>query len=107
MLKRRYEILLPAKYNDGRAIMTECMQCFSRTFAEVINQFGALSYSPNSLLGVWVYQGKRYDDELFQLTIDVEDKPENRQFIAHLKKTLLERFEQLEIYVASYPIEVI
>lgn len=107
LCKQRYEILLPAKYNDGRAIMTECMECFPHTLMEVLDQFGALSYNPHSLMGVWSYNGQRYEDELFKLTVDVEDKPESRAFIAHLKAELLERFAQLEIYVVTYPVEVL
>lgn len=106
MRKLRYEILLPAKYNDGRAIMTECMACFPQTLMEVLDAFGALSYNPHSIMGVWSNQGQRYEDELFKLTVDVEDKPASRDFIAHLKAELLERFDQLEIYIVAYPIEV-
>lgn len=107
MHKQRYEILLPAKYNDGRAIMTECMECFPQTLMEVLNEFGALSYNPHSLMGVWSNNGQRYEDELFKLTVDVEDKPEHHNFVAHLKTELIERFAQLEIYVVTYPIEVL
>jgi hypothetical protein len=106
-VRRRYEILLPARYNDGRAVMNECMECFPQTLMEVIDQFGALSYNPHSIMGVWSDQGKRYEDELFKLTVDVEDKPKHHQFVTHLKAELLKRFDQLEIYVVSYPIEVI
>ncbi|MEZ4727713.1 MAG: hypothetical protein R3E79_11335 [Caldilineaceae bacterium] len=44
---------------------------------------------------------------MFKLTVDVEDKPESRDFITHLKAELLERFDQLEIYVVAYPIAVL
>ena len=107
MRKQRYEILLPAKYNDGRAIMTECMACFPQTLMEVLDKFGALSYNPHSLMGMWSDNGQRYEDELFKLTVDVEDKPEHHRFIVHLKAELLARFDQLEIYVVTFPIEVI
>jgi hypothetical protein len=107
MSKRRYEILLPARYNDGRDVMRVCMECFPKTLMEVSDQFGAFSYNPYSILGVWTADGKRYNDELFRLTLDVENTPENNQFVAHLKDELLQRFEQLEIYVVSYPIEVL
>jgi hypothetical protein len=107
MCKRRYEILLPAKYNDGRAIMQVCMACFPDTLMQVVQQFGALSYSPHAIQGVWTHAGRRYDDQLFRLTIDADDTPETRQWIRHLKHDLLSRFDQLEIYVISYPIEVI
>jgi hypothetical protein len=39
--------------------------------------------------------------------VDVEDTPENRQFFAALKPVLLERFNQLEIYIASHPIDIL
>ena len=48
----------------------------------------------------------RYDDRLFLLSIDVEDTAEHRTWIAHFKSDLLERFEQLEIHVTSYPIDL-
>ena len=74
---------------------------------EVTDQFGALSYNPHAIMGVWTQGGMRYEDELFRLTVDVDERPEPARFIAHLKAELLERFAQLEIYVVSYPIEVI
>jgi hypothetical protein len=107
MIKRRYEILLPARYNDGREVMQVCMECFPKTLMAVSDQFGAFSYNPHSLIGVWTADSKRYHDELFKLTVDVEDTPENHQFVARLKAELLQRFEQLEIYVVSHPIDVL
>jgi hypothetical protein len=31
----------------------------------------------------------------------------NQHFMAAFKKTLLERFEQIEIYMVSFPVEII
>jgi hypothetical protein len=107
MRKQRYEILLPEKYNDGRPIMRECMDCFPQTLIEVSDRFGALSYHPQPIMGIWTQNGLRYNDELFKLTVDVEDTPQNAQFVAQLKAELLKRFDQLEIYVVTYPIEVL
>jgi hypothetical protein len=107
MRKRRYEILLPALYNDGRSIMQVCMDCFPQTLMTVADQFGALSYSPYPLKGVWTQAGQRFDDELFRLTVDVEDTPENQQFMARFKTELLTRFEQLEIYMVAYAVEIL
>lgn len=107
MQKRRYEILLPTQYNDGRTIMDECMVCFPQTLMEVLDQFGALSYTPQAIQGVWIQNGTRYEDNLFKLTLDVTDTALSREFVAHLKSELLERFEQLEIYVVSFPVEVL
>lgn len=106
MTKRRYEILLPAKYNDGREVMQVCMACFPETLMAVADQFGAFSYNPHPIMGVWTADGQQYHDELFRLTVDVEDTAQNRQFVTHLKAELLQRFEQLEIYIVSYAVEV-
>ncbi|MEZ4713716.1 MAG: hypothetical protein R3A44_41395 [Caldilineaceae bacterium] len=107
MQKRRYEILLPAQYNDGRTIMEECMACFPQTLMAVLDQFGALSYTPQAIQGVWMQNGMRYEDNLFKLTVDVTDTTVSREFVAHLKRELLERFVQLEIYVVSFPVEIL
>ena len=79
-----------------------------QTLRDVIDRFGAMSYSPNSILGVWKSEdGKPYDDDLFLLTVDVEDIPENRAFFVEFKKTLLERFKQKDIYMVTYLLEVV
>ncbi len=52
-----------------------------------------------------MHEGTRYEDESRRLLVDVEDTPENEQFFASFKATLMERFEQIEIYIISYPID--
>ncbi len=106
MAKRRYEILLPAEFNDGRLVADACPVCIPDSLAEVIDTFGAFTFRPDAALGSWTAGGDRYDDRLFSLIVDVDDTVEHRAWIAHLKSHLLQRFEQLEIYVASYPIEI-
>jgi hypothetical protein len=70
-------------------------------------RFSGLQIQPHTVLGLWVYEGKRFEDELRRITIDVEDTPENQQFFAEFKRKLLERFEQIEIYIASYPVDIV
>jgi hypothetical protein len=54
-----------------------------------------------------VHEGVRYEDTSVRLTVDVDDTPENRQFFLQFKATLLERFEQVEIYIVSYSIDIL
>jgi hypothetical protein len=82
-------------------------EAVEQTREDLIAQFGGLTILPDSVRGVWVQQGARYEDELLRLVIDVDDTPENRQFFLDLKPVLLQRFEQLEIYVISYVIDVL
>jgi hypothetical protein len=104
MRKKRYEMLLPLKFNDGSAVDPEL---FEQTREELIAQFGAIAVQPGIVHGVWIHQGIRYEDELLRLVIDVEDSPESQRFLVSFKAVLLERFQQIEIYIASYPIELL
>jgi hypothetical protein len=95
---------LPLTHNDGRPVSQDK---FQQTRDELIAHFGALSMSAFAVIGAWVHEGTRYEDELRRFTVDVEDSPENQVFMAAYKKTLLERFEQIEIYMVSFPVEII
>jgi hypothetical protein len=104
MEKRRYEILLPLTHNDSRPVDTDL---FEQVREELVNLFGGMSFQPNIVRGIWVHEGSRFEDELFRHVVDVEDTPENRQFFVDYKGTLRERFEQIEIYIVSYPVDVL
>ncbi|MCI0462293.1 MAG: hypothetical protein L0Z62_35525 [Gemmataceae bacterium] len=93
---------MPLTHNDGRPVSPEQ---FAQTRDELIAQFGALTFLPQPVFGIWVHEGTRYEDESRRLLVDVEDTPENEQFFASFKATLMERFEQIEIYIISYPID--
>src|SRR5438094_9029390 len=104
MRRRRYEMLLPLVYNDGRPVEPEKHE---KTRDELIVRFGAASLLPATLRGVWVHEGQRYEEDFIRLFVDVPDTRANRQFFVRLKATLLVRFEQLEIYIASYPVDIL
>jgi hypothetical protein len=104
MQKRRYEILLPLKHNDGREVNPEL---FQQTREELIGQFGAVTVMPHAVLGYWVSQETRFEGELLRMVVDVDDTQENGHFFADFKVVLLRRFEQLEIYIASYPLDIL
>ncbi len=74
-------------------------EAFEQTREELVAQFGAVSILPHSVLGVWVHEGTRYEDELLRLVIDVDETSENQRFFEGYKAILLERFEQIEIYM--------
>jgi hypothetical protein len=104
MLKRRYEILLPLKHNDGRPVDESK---FNQTREELVEEFDAISVQPESVRGIWIHSGTRYEDTSIRLTLDVDDTSENRQFFVDFKQTLLSRFEQVEIYIASYSVDIL
>ena len=65
MPKRRYEILLPLRHNDGRPVAPEK---FNETRQDLVAQFGAVSFHPQSIVGIWISEGQRYEDELVRLS---------------------------------------
>ena len=100
----RFEILLPLYSNDGRPIPPEK---FVQTDDELVHHFGATSTDTVVVRGRWLYQGTIYHDQLLRVRVDVEDTPENHQFFLDFKTILLERFEQIEIYIVSYPVDIL
>jgi hypothetical protein len=102
MRKRRYEILLPLTHADGRPVSAKK---FAQTRDDLIAHSERLTLLPQVVLSIWVHEGTRYEGESRHLLVDVDDTPENEQFFASFKATLMERFEQIEIYLISYPID--
>jgi hypothetical protein len=100
----RFEILLPLYYNDGRQIEQEK---FVETDEELLVAFGATSTDTVIVSGRWMYQSTLYDDRLIRVRIDVEDTPENRDFIRSYKETLKTRFEQEDTWITAQQIEII
>jgi hypothetical protein len=103
MSLRRYEIILPARYNDGTPVPANE---FWETAKELVAQFGATSYLPEPFQGFWVHQGQTYTDQNVRLFVDVEDTPENAEFFQRFKTALKERFRQIDIWIVSYEIRI-
>ena len=101
---RRYEILLPSRFNDGRPIPQELI---AETLLELEQRFGAVSCETQVIHGLWQHEGKTYRDYLARAFVDVPDTSENRQFFVRFKEQLKRRFQQLDVWMATFPIEVI
>ena len=101
---RRFEILLPLRFNDGRPVPDELV---GETILELRQRFGAVSSESQTIRGLWQHEDVEYRDDLTRLFVDVPDTSENVQFFRELKERLKERFQQLDIWLTTYPIEVI
>ena len=101
---RRYEILLPLKFNDGTPVPDSLIE---QTNAELEEQFDAVSWETQSIRGRWQSEGVSYEDVLTRMFVDVADTPENREFFVALKAKLKKRFDQLDIWITSHPLDVI
>jgi hypothetical protein len=81
---RRFELLLPTRHNSG-----------------------AVSSETQRIEGRWRHQGELYRDESIRVFCDVPDTAENLQFFVDFKERLKARFQQIDIWMTTYPLEVI
>jgi hypothetical protein len=72
---RRFEILLPLRFNDGQPVPDELI---GETIQELRQQFGAISPETQVIRGHWQSQTEVFRDELVRLFVDVADSGENR-----------------------------
>jgi hypothetical protein len=100
---RRYEIVLPSLFNDGTPVPPEAHLA---TWRELLERFGGATLEPQILRGGWIHQGQRYEEPNLRLFADVEDTPENVAFFKEFKETLKRRFQQIDIWIISYEIQI-
>lgn len=100
---RRFEVLLPLQFNDGREIPSEWL---AEAVLEVVDHFGAVSYETQKVEGHWRHSGILYRDNLVKIVVDVPDSAMNRQWMKQFKVRWKERLEQLDLWMVSYRIEV-
>jgi hypothetical protein len=101
---RRFEVLLPLRFNDGQPVPDDLV---ADTLIELEQRFGAVSCETQTIRGLWRYEGQPFRDDLVRVFVDVPDEPESRQFFVELKDRLKARFQQLDIWLTTYPIEVL
>jgi hypothetical protein len=100
---RRYEVLLPLQFNDGREVSGEWL---AEAVLEIVDQFGAASYETQKVEGHWRHGGVLYRDNLVRLIVDVPDSAKNRRWMKGFKERWKEKLEQVELWMVSYRIEI-
>ena len=100
---RRFEVLLPLQFNDGRDVPT---QWLAEAVLEIVDHFGAASYETQKLEGHWRHGGVLFRDNLVRVVVDVPDSVKSRQWMKQFKGRWKVRLEQLELWMVSHRIEV-
>lgn len=100
---RRFEVLPPLQFNDGREIPPEWL---AEAVLEIVDHFGAASYETQKVEGHWRHGGILYRDNLVRILVDAPDSAKNRQWMRKFKARWKERLEQLELWMVSYCIEI-
>ncbi len=102
--RRRFEILLPLQFNDGQPVPDELV---GETILELRQHFGGVSAETQVIRGHWQQREEVYRDQLMRLVVDVADTEENRTFFVAYKEQLKSRFQQIDIWMTTYLVEVI
>lgn len=100
---RRFEVLLPLQFNDGREIPSEWL---AEAVLEIVDYFGAASYETQKVEGHWRHSGILYRDNLVKIVVDAPESIKTRQWMKQYKIRWKERLEQQELWMVSYRIEI-
>ena len=101
---RRYEILLPLRFNDGSPVPDALV---GEILIAIRERFGAASFETQTIRGIWQHEGEVYRDDLVRVFADVADSFENRAWFLQLKERLKRDFDQFDIWMITHPIEVL
>ncbi len=91
-------------FNDGTPVPEPLV---AETFSELRTKFGAASWETQTVRGAWEHEGAVYGDNLTRFFVDVPDLPEHRVFFKEFKTKLKQRFNQLDVWITSHPVDVI
>jgi len=100
---RRFELLLPLRFNDGSPVPDTLI---ADVLVELRNHFGAVSSETQRIEGQWQHAGQIYRDDLMRIFVDVEDTPQNREFFRQFRERIVTRFRQISIWMTSHPIDI-
>ena len=101
---RRFEILLPLRFNDGQPVPGELI---ADTLLDLEQRFGAVSSESQTIRGFWQHEGRSYRDDLARVFVDVPDTAESLEFFRDFKEKLKRRFQQIDIWMTTYPVQVV
>src|SRR5262245_36342672 len=99
---RRYEVLLPVRFNDGTDVPEELL---AEAVNEIVEQFNAVTFYKQAVEGQWRHGETLFRDDLALIVVDVPDAPKNRKWMKAFKARWTARLKQLEIWMARYRID--
>jgi len=100
---RRFEVLLPLQFNDGRDVPG---QWLAEAVLEIVEHFGAASYETQKVEGHWRHGPVLYRDVLVRVVVDLPDSDDNHLWMKGFKARWRKRLEQVELWMVSYRIDI-
>ena len=101
--RRRFEVLLPLQFNDGRPVPERLL---GKAIREILDRFGAATSETQKIKGFWRHKGRTYREQYSRTVVDVRDTANNRQWMREFKSRWKETLQQIELWMVSYRIEI-
>ena len=101
---QRYEILLPLRFNDGHPVPDDLV---ATLLLEMRTRFGAVSCETQTIRGHWQHEGVEFRDDLIRVFVDVPRELDCRAYFLDLKERTKAAFQQVEIWITTYPVDAI
>ena len=101
---KEYDIFVPLRYNDGRAIEA---QKFQRLQEQLLRRFGGLTYFPQANQGFWKLGDVTYRDEIVIYRVLAADPRGAKRFLRTLKENLKVEFAQEEILIVERDVDAL
>jgi hypothetical protein len=73
---RRYEVLLPVRFNDGSDVPEEVL---GEAVNDIVDQFNAVTFHKQAAEGHWRHDETLFRDDLALLVVDGPDTAKNRK----------------------------
>ena len=100
---RRYEVLLPIRFNDGQDVPEELL---GEAVNEIVEQFSAVTFSKHAAEGHWRHEETLFRDDLALIVVDIRDTQKNRNWMRSFRERWKRRLKQLELWMVSYSIDI-
>jgi hypothetical protein len=101
---RKFEILLPLQFNDGSPVPDKLI---ADTILQPREHYDAVSCETQTIYGIWTHEAGVYRDYLICLFADAPDTQASIDYFLRFKEQLKVAFNQLDIWMTTYPIEVL
>jgi hypothetical protein len=101
---KEYDIFIPLRYNDGTPIEVRKFQLLQ---ASLLEEFGGLTYFPQTNQGFWKLGDVTYRDEIVIYRVIARNSRRAKRFLKQLKEQLKADLVQEEILIVERDVEAL
>jgi hypothetical protein len=101
---KEYDIFIPLRYNDGTPIEG---RKFQQMQASLLEEFGGLTYFPQTNQGFWKLGDVTYRDEIVIYRVIARNSRRAKRYLKQLKEQLKADLVQEEILIVERDVEAL